>query len=56
MADDGIWDDLVKAGLIIGSIWLGAEFLKKLTKRCWKCQSPMASDQRRCLICGQDGQ
>ena len=56
MAEDGFVDDLVKVGLVLGSIWLGAEFLRKLTKKCWRCQNPMASDQRKCLMCGQDGQ
>lgn len=45
MAEENFWDDLVKVGLVIGSIWLGAEFLKKLSKKCWNCGSSMAQDQ-----------
>lgn len=56
MANDDFWDDLIKAGLVIGSIFLGAKFLEGLTKKCWRCGNPMASNQRKCLRCGQDGQ
>jgi len=56
MADDGFFDDLVKAGLIIGSIWLGVEFLKKLSKKCWRCGNLMTPNQQVCNVCSQNGQ
>ena len=33
MTDDNFWDDLAKIGLIMGSIWLGSEFLKAFTDK-----------------------
>jgi len=30
--DENVWDGLVKIGLILGSIWLGSEIIKKLSK------------------------
>ena len=30
--DKNLLDELLKAGLILGSIWLGAEFLKSLSE------------------------
>lgn len=30
--DENVWDGLVKIGLILGSIWLGSEIIKSLSK------------------------
>ncbi len=56
MANDDFWDDLIKAGLVIGSIFLGVKFLEGLSKKCRKCGNPMALNQTKCNICGEDGQ
>ena len=32
MSDENIVDDILKIGLILGSIWLGSEILKNLSK------------------------
>lgn len=31
--DENVLDELIKVGLILGSIWLGAEFLKGLSEK-----------------------
>ena len=31
--NDDFWDDLAKVGLILGSIWLGSEFLKAFSDK-----------------------
>ncbi|HLD37936.1 MAG TPA: hypothetical protein VJA20_00670 [Candidatus Nanoarchaeia archaeon] len=32
MAKDDFWDEVVKIGLVLGSIWLGSEIIKSLSK------------------------
>jgi hypothetical protein len=32
MTNDDFWDEVVKIGLVLGSIWLGSEIIKSLSK------------------------
>lgn len=48
-------EDLVKIGLFLGGIWLGAKFLEALSERCPRCNKSLQG-RKHCVSCGWRGQ
>ena len=54
MSKDNFWEDVIKLGIMLGTIWLGNEFLKSISnaKQCPNCKTLNPKDRTQCSNCG----